>query len=250
MNVPSNIMKIRLDRASELVRYAQLLEKYNLGRPFQILEAAKILQDKSQAFHRPDTADYSCWGYNIENLTFYLAVEGRHIYPDNVKTLEVSIDTYILCDFKCWRTFKDPFIKMNFRAKIRGIDDSGVYSFGFHIDKHDETLETDEVHPIYHIQYVPRVEESIHLGQVLSMDTPRIMHLPVDVILGTDLVLSNFAPSIWKKMRDENEYHAIFKDYQESFWRPYVHTLATKWTFNNAAIDWNGKHLICPNLSE
>jgi len=250
MNVPSHIMKVRLDRASELTRYAQLIDKFNIADTFPLREAAQKLRDKTQAFHKPNTTDYSCWGYIIEGFTFYLPVSGRHIYPNTITSLEVSIDTSILCDHQIWRTFEDPFIEMNFRTKIRGIDTTGAYSFGFHIDRHDDSIETDEVHPIYHIQYLPRTDASYHIGQVLSMDTPRMMHMPVDIILGIDLVLANFAPDVWHKMRDEPEYHGIFKMYQESFWRPYIHTFATNWPFDSSNISWDGKHQICPNLSE
>lgn len=250
MNVPTNIMKVRLERANELTRYAQLIDKFSIGNTFPLYKAAQKLRDKSQAFHKPNTTDYSCWGYNIENLTIYLPVIGRHIYPNSITTLEVSIDTNILCDHQIWGTFDDPFIQMNFRSKIRGIDTTGVYSFGFHIDRHDESIETDEIHPAYHIQYLTRIDDSVKLGNVLSMDTPRMMHMPVDIILGIDLVLANFAPNIWHKMRDESEYHAIFKMYQKCFWRPYAHTFANHWTFDGANISWDGKHKICPNLSE
>jgi hypothetical protein len=249
MNVPSKIMKIRLDRASELTRYAQLIEKFGVVDTFPLHQAAKKLRDKEQAFHKPKTTDYSCWGYSIEGLTLYLPVSGRHIHPKTISSLEISIDTSILCDHQIWGSYNDPFIKMNFRTKIRGIDSSGTYSFGFHIDRHDESMEPDEIHPIYHIQYLPRTESSVPTGQVLSMDTPRMMHLPVDIILGTDLVLANFAPEIWNKMRNENEYHSIFKIYQESFWRPYIHTFASNWVYDPSNVSWNGKHSICPNLS-
>ncbi|MEO1253616.1 MAG: hypothetical protein AAFY41_01840 [Bacteroidota bacterium] len=244
-------MKVRLERASELIRYSQLLEKFNLGNMHQLRDAAKILQDKTKAFHLPKTTSYSCWGYDIENLTFYISPSGRHIYPANISYLEISIDTNVLCSHDSWGSYKDPFIIQKFRAVIRGIDsNTGEYSFGFHIDKHDEELESDEIHPIYHIQYIPRVNESVNTGEVLSMDTPRMMHMPVDLILGLDIVLSNFAPTIWNNMRDENEYHSIFKNYQECFWKPYVHTLAANWSFNQANLEWDGKKLICPSLSD
>ena len=251
MNVPSHIMKVRLDRASELTRYAQLLEKFGLGNMFKLRDAAKILQNKTHAFHRPNSLDYSCWGYDIEDLNFYLTPSGRHIYPENINNLQISIDTNVLCYFGDWMSFNDPLITQKFRVKVRGIDtDLGIYSFGFHIDKHDEVNEPDEIHPIYHIQYLPRVNEVANTGEVLYMDTPRMMHMPVDIILGIDLVLANFAPDVWHKMRDEPEYHAIFKMYQESFWRPYIHTFATNWPFDSSNISWDGKHQICPNLSE
>lgn len=252
MNVPSNIMKLRLERAAELTRYAQLIDKYSLSANTYLLhDAARKLRDKTHAFHKPKTTNYSCWGYNIEGLIISVPFSGRHILPHSIKSLEISVDTKILCDYEIWRSYSDPFLKMNFRAMVRGTDTSGTYSFGFHIDKHEEERLTEEIHPIYHLQYSPKTDDELSkLGNVLYMDAPRMMHAPVDIILGIDLILSNFAPNIWNKMRDEAEYHSIFKLYQESFWRPYIHTLASNWDFNHTHLSWNGKHLICPNLCE
>ncbi len=243
MNVPSKIMSHRFLIASELKRFALLIEKMDLGKPYQIYDAISVLQDKTQGFHNPGTTDYRCWGYCIEDLTFYLPVPEKHVHPSSVHSLQLSIDTDILCNYDDWETMNDPFVKMNFRVRIIGIDDKATYSFGFHIDKHNEEQESNEIHPTYHIHYTPLVNGNSKIGNVLSLDTPRLMHLPVDLVLGIDLVLANFAPNIWNKLRDEMEYQSIF-------WKPYVHAFASRWEYNNANITWGDISQICPTLMD
>jgi hypothetical protein len=251
MNVPTQIMTLRYKIASELTRFAQILDKTNaVQNTYVIYEAIRLLQNKTYGFHYPGTTDYRCWGYCIEDLTFFLPVPKKHVNPSSVHSLQVSIDADILCNYDDWETMNDPFVKLNFRARIKGLDSVKSYSFGFHIDKHIDEQHSNEIHPLYHIHYTPLVNENTTLGDVLSLDTPRLMHLPVDLVLGIDMILSNFAPAIWNKLRDEMVYQSIFRNYQSIFWKPYVHAFASRWEFNNANITWGNIFQICPTLMD
>lgn len=249
MIVSSKIMALRHQIASELRGFAQIIDKTTkVKNTYVIYDAIKLLQDKTHGFHNPGKTDYRCWGYCIEDLTFFLPVPKKHVHPSSVHSLQVSIDADILCNFDDWETMNDPFVKLNFRARIKGLDSMQSYSFGFHIDKHNEEKHSNEIHPIYHIHYTPLVNGNNDLGNVLSLDTPRLMHLPVDLVLGVDMVLSNFAPEIWNKLRDEMLYQSIFRNYQTIFWKPYVHAFASKWEFNKTNITWGDISQICPTL--
>lgn len=248
MNVPSNVMALRLKRASDLRIFAGLLERVGFANLHQIYEAANNLQDKTKGIHTPNTTDYSCWGYAIENLTLHLdEFPKRHIRPASIYALQVSIDTKLLCHYETWGTLNDPLVVLNFRVKIRGLDERSTYAFGFHIDKHNSN-ETEEIHPIYHLQYTPIVDDNENIGSVLYLDSPRMMHVPLDLILGIDMVLSNFAPKEWNRLRDLSEYQSLFKKYQENFWKPYIHTWASYWSYNQGEIVWNNPNSICPYL--
>lgn len=248
MNVPSSIMAFRNQRASELEAFARLIEKANIGNPHQIYTAAKGLRNEQCGFHTPGSTDYNCWGYTIEDLKFYFNEHPRHVHPDSIHTLDLSIDVDLLCRCQDWENMVDPFQKLNFRVNVRGVDNSREYSFGFHIDRHNHDGSTDEIHPIYHLQYNPTGKISnTDFGSLLILDTPRLMHVPVDIILGLDLILSNFFPSTWNKLRDESEYVSLYERYINSIWKPYIHTWASNWTFNNSAINWN-PNLLCPYL--
>ncbi|MCB9093378.1 MAG: hypothetical protein H6620_12565 [Halobacteriovoraceae bacterium] len=248
MNVPNKVMAVRSERASHLEAFARLMDKYELCETGLIYKAAKVLRDKTKAFHSPNTKDYSCWGYKINDLPFYLAeLPKRHIRPSTIHSMQLEVDIELLCNDEHWKYQSDPFIELNFRVRVIGSDSRKKYAFGFHVDKHKhkQQHESEEIHPIYHLQYNPIIgeDEETDLGSILYLDSPRMMHVPVDLILGTDLILSNFVPRIWNKLRDENEYQSLYQKYQNSLWKPYIHTWASHWPYKLQELNWKRAQL-------
>ena len=250
MNVPSKIMAVRYERASELEAFARILEKLGIcGRSDMIYDAAKVLRDKTKGFHTPETTDYACWGYSIVDLPIYLPeLPKRHIRPSSIHSMQIEIDIRLLCNDQHWQNQNDPLIDLNFRARIIGVDSKAKYSFGYHVDRHNDTHAVDEVHPIYHLQYDPLVNEDVELGSTLYLDTPRIMHVPIDLILGVDLILSNFAPGVWDTLRADDDYQPLYHKYQNNLWKPYVHTWASHWPYHPQNDNWKLPLSICPYL--
>lgn len=249
MNVPSNIMTSRFERASELEAFARMIDKTGLcHRTDLIYNAANTLRDKAKAFHTPGTTDYSCWGYDIQNLPFtFNELPQRHVKPSSIHSMKMEIDVRVLCKDTDWQTCNDPFLSMNFKARIIGSDSQREYSFGYHVDKHLGE-ETDEIHPVYHIQYDPLVNDESELGTILFLDTPRIMHVPVDLILGLDMAFSNFLPKVWNDLRNESEYQSLYTRYVDLIWKPYVQTWAGHWSYKPEELNWNVPNMICPYL--
>ena len=85
-------------------------------------------------------------------------------------------------------------------------------------------------------------------GNSLILDSPRIVHYPMDIILGVDFVLANFFAEQWREQRKDGEYINLVRDYQSFFWKSYAHTKASHWKpFNQENIQWNPLS-IWPNL--
>ncbi len=189
------------------------------------------------------------WGYTIEN--FKMPVETiKHIRPKGIKKVELTLNMSLEADFNNWGTLNDPLISLNFNVVMKGLTDKISY-FCFHIDKHDMAKFSTEPHPIYHIQYSPKpkniVDEEFEYGNVLHLDTPRLMHQPLDLILGIGFLISNFAPSKWDKLIDNRFFKKAFKDYQICISKPYHHSFANHWdTFDSDKILWNNTNHICP----
>src|SRR5690606_22254631 len=100
----------------------------------------------------------------------------------------------------------------------------------------------NDCHPIYHLQFGGRKLEKKYLdfGNALILDTPRVVHYPMDVILGVDFVLSNFFSASWRKLRQDGEYVNLVRDYQSYFWKPYAHSNASHWKpFAQHEISWD-----------
>lgn len=79
----------------------------------------------------------------------------------------------------------------------------------------------------------------------MQLDVPRMMHLPMELILGVSTILSNFSPSTYSKLIENRQFVNLCKDYQEKIWRPYFNSLENFWIKNQ--IDWDPK-LNCPYL--
>jgi hypothetical protein len=247
MSVPSKKMAKRLEIASHLTRYSLLLEKLFGCQTSQIRKAINLLKDKNYAFKFSGKVDNNYWGYKINGLVIKLPVPKRHVCPP-IHGFEILIDVDILSNLNNWKSMSDPFIKQNFRVIARGVDINSTYSFGYHIDRHDPSQVTHEVHPAYHLQIITRGNGITDTGNILSLDVPRFVHLPVDLILGIDIAISNFAPDYWEKLKKERDYIRLVTDYQNFVWKPYIHSIASKWPYTKNNINWTNSSEIIPNL--
>jgi hypothetical protein len=249
MAVSSKNMAFRRDRASELRQIADLLDKHiGDANTYCIHNAIALLQNSEIIPVLKDgSTDENIWGYDI--VDFELPVETiKHIKPDDIKDAKAILNLKLRADIRKWNTFEDPLIELSFDVTLKGIGKS-VYFFGFHIDKHTSTTHSDEPHPIYHLQYNlnPRKSEKPNLGEIFYIDTPRIMHKPLDFILGIGFLTSNFYPTAYNVLIEDANYIKLSKKYQTSVWKPYFHTLANHWKpFVEGNITWKPTSLICP----
>ena len=175
----------------------------------------------------------------------------RHLSHSNIDNLRLYFSVDLNIDYKKIAENKDPFEKLEFNIYAYGVNQNNkngselVYSL--HFDRHvfeDGGNIPDEVHPMYHFQFGGRKlkEKKIDMGQALFFDAPRIMHHPMEFILGLDFVLSNFFPDVWKKLQIQGEYINILKKYQEYFILPYYKSVVTHFdrTINSP---WNAKDI-------
>ena len=251
MGVSSKNMAFRRDRASELRQIADLLDKHIGDTNTYCIHNAIALLNNSEIIPvlKDGTTDENIWGYDIED--FELPVETiKHIKPDDIKDAKAILNLKIRADINKWNTYEDPLVELSFNVTLKGIGKT-IYYFGFHIDKHTPNTRNDEPHPIYHLQYNlnPRKSEKPNLGEILFLDTPRIMHKPLDFILGIGFLTSNFFPTAYNILIEEANYVKLSRKYQYSVWRPYFHTLANHWKpFEERNNSWNPTNLICPIL--
>ncbi len=191
------------------------------------------------------------WGYTVSDIKFKVEESAlRHISPTGFTNVEVIIDLDVESKISEWDKLNDPFISLNFRSLIRGTNSKTgkVHYLGFHIDRHNGG-KPNEIHPLYHLQYVQnsriKAKDEFDHGETMQLDVPRMMHLPMELILGVSTILSNFSPSIYSKLIQDRQFVNLCKDYQEKIWRPYFNSLENYWIKN--PIEWDPK-LNCPYL--
>lgn len=191
------------------------------------------------------------WGYHIDGLRIPIDINTiRHMRPTGFSSAEIIVDLDIESKISEWSNLNDPFTQLSFRTLLKGVNKitNKNHYLNFHIDRHNGT-ETKEIHPLYHLQYLQNAKnkekDDFCHGDSLQLDIPRMMHFPMELILGVSFVLSNFSPEIYSKLIQERGYHKLSKEYQEKVWRPYINSLNDFWTAQPNNWVWNPR-LNCP----
>lgn len=191
------------------------------------------------------------WGYSISDIKFKVDQSTlKHISPSGFTNVEVVVELDVESKISEWEKLNDPFSSLNFRSLIRGTNSKTgkVHYLSFHIDRHNGG-NTNEIHPLYHLQYVQnskiKPKDEFDHGETLQLDVPRMMHLPMELILGVSTVLSNFSPSTYSKLIESRQFVNLCTEYQKRIWRPYFNSIENFWLKN--PIEWDSK-LNCPYL--
>lgn len=258
MAVPNKIMHFRRQRASELRRFAEKLETYvGSGISTKLFDVVNQLNDPNFIpFYRDEkgnrvNSDVNFWGYSIDDIKLDINTN-RHLKPKEINKAEAYLSISLVSDFRNWKNVKDPFCELSFNVTIKGIkpkSEEGVHYFGFHLDRHHESQDSDEIHPTYHLQYNlnPKKNKDFDYGGTLNIDSPRFLHYPMDLILGLSYLIANFQPLSYSKLIEDREVKNLIRDYQDSIWKPYSFTISNHWQNDGSAIEWN-KTAICPFL--
>lgn len=245
-----NIDQFRIARSEDLKVAAKLIEAVIGGdiNTTPINLAAEQIKKIIPAL-KDGSTNNDHWGYEI--IDFIMPVETtKHIRPKtvNISKIELILNMKLIANFKDWDNLNDPFVELNFNVVIRGVSPSGEHFSCFHVDKHDMTKIATEPHPVYHIQYLNNAHNSasFNYGDTLQLDTPRVMHHPIDFILGLGFLTNNFYPSAHEYILEDGYFTGLYGRYQEKIMKPYFHTIAKHWDYNIADITWKPVKDICP----
>src|SRR5690606_22390318 len=95
----------------------------------------------------------------------------------------------------------------------------------------------------------PNDEDGFNYGSTFQLDTPRIVHYPLDFILGIGFITSNFFPIAFELLMEDAYFIGLYKRYQDFFLKPYFHSIASHWNVGGNSITWD-RYKICPSLVE
>lgn len=233
----SNFKYLRSQRKKEFTDFLEFISSYSI-----FYQTAKFYE----------TLPENQWGYTITGLSIPVETSTlKHIRPLGITNAQLIVAINLISDLNEWGNLNDPFISLSFKAIIKAINpnSNAPHFLAFHIDRHNGKYKTNEIHPLYHLQYIqnPKERPDFNHGDSLQIDIPRMMHLPMELILGTSFLLSNFAPTSFNKIIKNRQYINLCKEYQERVWKPYVNSLAAYWSVNPNQWLWNPK-LNCPFL--
>lgn len=191
-------------------------------------------------------------------LPFKIEIQDSEKFPkklshkNSARNLKLFFDLEIECDSLNFVGNKDPFKKYSFNIVIKGSNKNNANSkliYAIHFDKHNfeeqqEGNTPHQTHPAYHFQFGGNKledEEKLDSGRALFLDTPRVMHHPMELILSIDFILSNFFPTIWNKIKPLPRYKKILKKYQKDFILPYFKSIVQH--FEATENEWNAQEI-------
>lgn len=237
-----------LDMASDLENLAELLNSEGINTSKLYIVSGQLRQNHT-------------FKYNID--PFKIEINNNEKFPKKLShqksatDLELYFDMKIDCDCGGFVTNKDPFREFSFNIIVKGKNkhnSSSKLLYAIHLDRHNLEEEKEgntphQAHPVYHFQFGGnRLNEDEHAmptnldhGQALFLDAPRIMHHPMELILGIDFILSNFFPAIWNKIKNITTYRKILKKYQKDFILPYFKSVVEH--FEGSSNPWASKDI-------
>ncbi len=250
-----------LNPATEFTNFSILLSKdkwFNKISNYQELDRIKENKYNNQS---------NSWKYEIAKLKFKNINLERHVRPSKIYTsiksgeCEAKLLLTVFCD--CIHNDKADLIldtTKTIGAKFEVqcdylCNESGDVKFlhsSWHIDKHDSTKQVSSIHPLFHFEYGNselNKSEDFNFGDFIILDTPRIMHPPLDIVLGIDFVIKNFYQYKDHYVLTENPlYKKYIENAQMRLWKPYFISLASK--FHNFGTEYTIQNKLAENILE
>jgi hypothetical protein len=240
----------------ELRGLARLLQEEGV-----ISDAGRLQQaaDTCRVYERNRTY---FWEYEVTNL-FIGPIDVkknkyRHFRPRNL--VEFTVELNVQLGGRCLPEddLSNPFTALQVDLELIGENEEGdCVSCAMHLDRQPDVTPGEDdasplfAHPGYHFHFGGRnvwSKTDAEFGSNLLLESPRLVHPPLDAILAVDFVLSNYMPNEWQYLRSENApYRYIIESAQKRYWKPYAMASIGHWHTLRNPVDWDAD-LIWPHL--
>lgn len=173
------------------------------------------------------------YSYNFSTISLFIPKSKlpSHSIPRNFNGLEVVLSIKDDIEFKITKSdyIEDPFIKLrNFNIILNC--EKKHYTSSWHLDRHEYVKgepSPSNIHPIYHLTFGGYYMENLQsefsdeFGRSLILRTPRIMHPPMELILGIDFIFNQFIPRNELDLFFDPTYCDVIKRLKNYFWLPF-----------------------------
>lgn len=121
-------------------------------------------------------------------------------------------------------------LTINIEYGATGVDGTPCKG-AWHLDYHGDTKQTRFMHPVYHFHHGgKKLDDLPSYGNLVLIDTPRVMHHPLDLFLAVDFVVSNFIElDDWNSLRNDTRYKKLMEKFQLCWWAPFYTELGNFW---------------------
>lgn len=199
--------------------------------------------------------DKEFYSYNFSTIRFVIPKKSlpSHSIPKNLGDVEIilSIKDEIVIKRSAYNLVEDPLLKLKkFNIVLRSND---FHTSSWHLDRHIQ--EEDEgspncIHPIYHLTFGGYHMEGFQnegdeFGMALIVRAPRIMHPPMELLLGIDFIFNHFIPKDELDLLNDPSYISIIMQLKKYFWMPYSLAMAKNFCetidIDNKRFDFDNK---------
>ena len=190
------------------------------------------------------------WSVDIVDMEIPIE-DPKHLKPGRLYgNLKLFVSIRMEGYGKEWAEERDCIKSLCFKVEVREKyrkDDDNYFQTGFHIDKMGDEDEPSEMHPLYHVHFLN--DSQIKGTEVLAMDVPRLMHHPVDVLLGVLLVYANYNHTDYKKLLENGHFMGLCRNSAKHLLGPYYSGLSRMHTMGNKGIIMEYDKSLCPYLT-
>lgn len=188
------------------------------------------------------------WSVKIDDME--MPIENpKHLKPVKLNgNLKIFVSISMEGSGKAWKEKEDCIKSLLFKVVVLEKNQNDTQLFfqtGFHIDKMDDKDKSSEMHPLYHVHFIN--ESQIEGTDALAMDVPRLMHHPVDVLLGILLVYANYNQTGYNKLLQNGNFMALCHKSAEHILAPYYLSLSKVLRPDGSITNY--EKMLCPYLT-
>lgn len=212
------------------------------------LQSFQVDLDKLNEARKSLVSNKDTFTYSFSNIRLVVPKKSRpsHSIPRDVGDIEVilSIEDDIVLNRLKPNHIGDPLKKLE---KFNIILNSDKYTSSWHLDRHDRKeneAASNSVHPVYHLTFGGHYMENLQnddgdaFGRALIVRTPRIMHPPMELMLGLDFIFSHFILKDELDLLVDPAYISIINELKKNIWMPFALAMAKNYCDN---IEINGE---------
>ncbi|MEZ7528453.1 hypothetical protein [Cloacibacterium normanense] len=183
-------------------------------------------------------SEENIYSYTFSTIRLVIpkSLRPNHSIPKNLGSVEIILS--IKDEIKIKKTKKnfieDPLNKLEKFNIILNCENSH-YTSSWHLDRHAKDGDGElpsNLHPIYHLTFGGyhmenlQREDSDEFGKSLILRAPRIMHPPMELLLGIDFIFNHFIPKNELELLSDPAYIFVIKELKKYFWLPFSLAIA------------------------
>ena len=178
------------------------------------------------------------FSYAFSTIKFYIdkRLLPNHSIPKKFEYLQVTLSINDEININRVRDcyIQDPISRLG-KFNIILECDRQHYTSSWHLDRHVPEKQEgtpSNLHPIYHLTFggynmEKHLEDNSDVfGKSLILRTPRIMHPPMELVLGIDFVFNHFIPKDALDLLSDNRYLELINELKKYLWLPYSLAIA------------------------